>query len=172
MMPVAESRHRAIRYVVSSTTERVRQITGGQGEGEEVTGGLDRGAGPRSLSEIANSGPSEGGSFVYDEATLQSLVTKWVELAEHYQGSVNRIDLGSVVGPGEDFASRALADSANNSGMAYRKYLVQNYWYCIEQAQQLQHTLDDYLGVEHRSVIDFTNAVEPEPTQGGPRAGI
>lgn len=128
-------------------------------------GALDRGTGLRGLSEIANSGGS-GGSFAYDESTLRSLISKWLELADHYLGSVNRISLGSVEGPGLDFASEALAKSANSSGGAYRKYVVENYWYCIKQAQLLQDTLDDYLGVEHSSVIDFTKA------SPGPQAGI
>jgi hypothetical protein len=121
-------------------------------------GTLDR------LGEIANSGSSGGGGFTYDEATLRSLIGKWLELADHYLGSVNRISLGSVEGPGLDFASEALATSANSSSGAYRKYVVENYWYCIKQAQLLQDTLDDYLDVEHQSVIDFAKA--------GPQAGI
>jgi hypothetical protein len=127
-------------------------------------GALDRGTGPHSLSEIANSDSDGSGSFTYDEATLRSLIGKWLELADHYLGSVNRLSLGSVEGPGLDFASEALAKSANSSGATYRKYVVENYWYCIKQAQLLQDTLDDYLGVEHRSVIDFTKA--------GTQAGI
>jgi hypothetical protein len=128
-----------------------------------MDGTLGRGAG---LSEIANSGSGSGGSFAYDEATLRSLIGKWLELADHYLGSVNRISLGAVAGPGLDFASEALAASANSSGGAYRKYVVENHWYCVKQAQLLQDTLDDYLGVEHRSVIDFTRAGT------GPQAGI
>jgi hypothetical protein len=128
--------------------------------------GLDRGAGPRTLSDIANSGSGEGGSFVYDEATLRSLISKWLELADHYQGSLKRVTLGSVTAPGLDFASEAHAKAANSSGKAYMIYLAQNYEYCVRQAQLLQNTLDDYLGVEHQSVTDFNK------TQAGPQAGI
>jgi len=131
-------------------------------------GELNRGSGPRGLSDIANSGPSEGGTFVYDEATLRSLVTKWVELADHYHGSLNRTAMGAVQPPGKDFASEAMAGSANSSGKAYMVYLTRNYWYCIRQAQLLQDTLDDYLGVEHHNVIEFTKPVEPTgSSQGG-----
>jgi hypothetical protein len=134
-----------------------------------MTGELTRGAGPRGLSEIANSGQGEGGSFAYDEATLRSLVSKWLELADHYRGSLDRINLGSVEGPGLDFASEALAKSANKSGAAYTMYITKNYWYCVKQAQLMQDTLDDYLGVEHHSVIDFTRT-GAEST--GPQPGI
>jgi hypothetical protein len=135
-------------------------------------GELNRGAGPRSLSDIANSGSSEGGSFVYDEATLRSLVTKWVELADHYNGSLHRTTLGAVDPPGDDFASEAMANSANDSGTAYLKYLTQNYWFCIKQAQLLQDTLDEYLGTERHSVIELTKALnvpgdQPADTQAG-----
>jgi hypothetical protein len=42
--------------------------------------------------------------------------------------------------------------------------VVRNYWYCIEQAQLLQDTLDDYRGQEHQSVILINKS--------GPQAGI
>ncbi|HEX6356732.1 hypothetical protein [Actinophytocola sp.] len=132
-------------------------------------GKLERGAGLRSLSAIANSGSSEAGSFAYDEDTLRSLIKKWLELADHYEGSLKRVNLGEVKPPGLDFASERHAKAANSSGKAYMAYLAQNYEYSIQQAQLLQNTLDDYLGVEHHSVADF-NKTEVEET--GPQAGI
>lgn len=98
---------------------------------------------------------NEGGHFGYDEATLLSLINKWLELANHYRGSLKRTSLGAVDAPGLDFASEGMAQSANDSGTSYLRYLEQNYDYCIGQAQLLQNTLDDYLGVEHRSVTDL-----------------
>lgn len=133
-------------------------------------GELHQGTGPRSLSDIVNAGPSEGGSFVYDEATLRSLITKWMELADHYNGSVHRTSLGAVDPPGKDFASGALATAANNAGVAYRKYLVENYWFCVDQAQRLQDALDDYLGTEHHNVLTLAKA-QPQPTDE-PNQGI
>lgn len=136
-------------------------------------GELNHGAGPKSLSEIANSGSGGGGSFVYDEATLRSLITKWVELADHYNGSIHRTSLGAVKPPGKDFASAGVADSANTSGSSYMKYLVRNFYFCINQAQVLQDTLDDYLGTEHHSVVTLTKAVDKPPaTPSGPQPGI
>jgi hypothetical protein len=131
--------------------------------------GLDKGAGLRSLSKIANSGTSENGSFVYDEDTLRSLIKKWLELADHYELSLKRVNLGNVTPPGLDFASEAYTNAANTSGKAYMAYLAQNYEYSCQQAQLLKNTLDDYLGVEHQSVADF-NKTEVEET--GPQAGI
>jgi hypothetical protein len=127
------------------------------------------------LGEIANSGSSSNGSFVYDEATLRSLVTKWVELADHYYGSLRRTSLGAVQPPGKDVASEALAKSANTSGTAYMTYLEQNFNYCIRQAQLLQDTLDNYLGVEHHSVMAMTRAgsgQDSQPTDSSPNSGL
>ncbi|MFL6119884.1 hypothetical protein [Actinophytocola sp.] len=133
-----------------------------------MSGSLRHGSGPRSLSEIARSGgPTGSGSFVYDEATLRSLISKWVALADHYDGSMRRINLGAVEPPGLDFASEALSKSANTSGTAYLKYLEQNYRYCVEQAQLLQDTLDDYLGVEHQNVTELNKTDQPTGSQSG-----
>lgn len=47
MMPVAGRRHLEYRYVVSSTTERIRQVTGGQGEDEGWAEHWTEGRAPR-----------------------------------------------------------------------------------------------------------------------------
>jgi hypothetical protein len=138
-----------------------------------MTGQMDRGAGPRSLSEIVNNGSSQGGSFTYDETTLRGLIKQWLDLAEHYDGSRQRVNLGAVDGPGLDFASKDLATAANTSGTAYMTYLAQNYEYCVKQAQLLQNTLDDYLGVEHQQVRDFLKTAEETGTEPpAPRSGV
>lgn len=124
-----------------------------------------------SLRDIANSG-SGAGSFVYDEPTLRSLITKWVELADHYHDSLRRATLGTVKPPGNDFASKALAEAANSSGTTYLEYMTRNYWHCIEQAQLLQDTLDDYLGTEHHSVIELTKAIDQSAEPANPSSGI
>lgn len=134
-------------------------------------GELQQGSGPRSLADIVAAGPGEGGRFVYDETSLRSLITKWMELAEHYNGSIHRSGLGAVDPPGTDFASGAMATSANTSGKAYMKYLTQNFWFCVEQAQQLQDTLDDYLGTEHHSVLALVKA-ETQPADEPAEPGI
>ena len=125
----------------------------------------DPSEGHRSLEKTA--GPRPGaptGTFAYDEATLRSLVTKWKELADRYLASSRRISAESITPPGLDFASRAQAEASTNATKAYCEYVVKNYWYCIEQAQRMQDTLDDYLGQEHQSVILIH--------QSGPQAGI
>ncbi len=123
-----------------------------------MTGELERGAGPRRTTDIVDDGSSEGGGFVYDEATLHALVMKWVELADDYFASTREVDLCSTSGPGLDPASEAHALAANRSGEAYQVYLRRNFEYCVQQAQLLQNTLDDYLGQEHRSVTEFMKA--------------
>lgn len=106
-----------------------------------------------------------GGSFAFDEDTLRGLVTDWLDLAERYADSLhNSADMAQIEGPGLDFASAAQADAANASGRSYLDYLHQNRAYCIQQAQQFQDALDDYLGVEHRNVTEINKS--------GPRAGI
>jgi hypothetical protein len=133
-------------------------------------GELQQGSGPRSLSDIVAAGPGEGGSFVYDETTLRSLIVKWMQLAEHYNGSIHRGSLGTVDPPGKDFASDAMATSANTSGKAYLRYLTRNYWFCVDQAQVLQDALDDYLGTEHHSVLALAKTqTQPadEPAEPG-----
>jgi hypothetical protein len=137
-----------------------------------MTGQLDRGTGPRSLTEIVNNGPSQGGGFVYDEATLGTLIQRWLDLADHYARSRAQIQLGVAEPPGLDFASKDHVDAANQSGTAYMTYLGKNFEYCVRQAQLLQNTLDDYLGVEHRNVTDFLT-VDPETSaRPGPQAGM
>jgi hypothetical protein len=121
------------------------------------------------MSTIANSNPNEGGSFAYDEDTLRSLVTKWVEIADHYLSSHYRTDLGSMEPPGLDAASEALAKAVNTSGNKYRAYLVDNYWYCVRQAQLCQTALDNYLGVEHHNVLEMSKFQQPD---AGPQPGI
>jgi hypothetical protein len=129
-----------------------------------MTGRLQHSESFTRLSEIGNSTPPEGGGFAYDEPTMRTLITKWLELADRYLDSSRRLDTGPIEGPGLDFASKAQAEAATNSTKAYYAYLAKNYWYCVEQAQLLQDTLNDYLGIEHRSVIDFSRS--------GPQAEI
>lgn len=107
-------------------------------------------------------GPSTGG-YAFDEATLTALVKKWTDLADSYLASTERVTTDPVTPPGLDFASKSQAEASTNAITAYREYAVKNYWYCIEQAQNLQRTLDDYLGQEHQTVIKFN---KPQPRAG------
>jgi hypothetical protein len=110
------------------------------------------------LGEITDSGPGQGGSFAYDEATLRSLITKWLELAESYRGSAARTDVEPVAGPGLDVASESQAAAVTRAKREYRVYVGKNYEYCVSQAQLLQNTLNDYLGVERENVTDMIKA--------------
>lgn len=121
------------------------------------------------LGGFFSQGHTEGafttGTFAYDEDTLRTLVTDWLELFHHYEQSRNAAtNMAQVSGPGVDFASEAQANAANESAEAYRTYLQQNVDYCKQQAQLFQNSLDDYLGVEHRNVAEINKS--------GPQAGI
>lgn len=131
-----------------------------------MSGKLDQSEGYRRLEKMGSPAPREstGGGFAYDEATLRSLVGKWTELADRYLASSKRVSTDAIAPPGLDFASKAQAEASTNANKAYYEYVVKNYWYCVEQAQTLQATLDDYLGREHESVIEINKS--------GPRAGI
>lgn len=105
------------------------------------------------------------GGFAYDEDTLRSLVTDWLNLADSYRDSAeNAARMVQVEGPGLDFASQAHANAANESGKSYLHYLVQNQAYCTQQAQLFQNALDDYLGVEYTNVAEINKS--------GSQAGI
>lgn len=106
----------------------------------------------------------QGAGFAYDEATLQTLVSKWTELADRYLASSRRVSTDEITPPGLDFASTGQAVASTNANKAYYQYVVKNYWYCVKQAQLLQDTLDDYLGQEHQTVIQINKS--------GPQAGI
>lgn len=131
-----------------------------------MSGRLEQSEGYRRLEKMGSPTPVESttGGFAYDEPTLRSLVTKWTELADRYLASSQRISPDPIAPPGLDFASKAQADASTNATRAYYEYVVKNDWYCVEQARQLQNTLDDYLGQEHQSVILINKS--------GPQAGI
>lgn len=107
-------------------------------------------------SGLSATGGGEGGGYVFDEATLRTLVKGWTELAEDYSSAMRQVEpMYGITPPAEDFASQAQVEAANNSGRAYAKFLEVTYSYCMEQAQKCQDALDDYLGVEERTVIEI-----------------
>jgi len=120
----------------------------------------------RQLNDVANSGAGEGG-FAFDEATMRSIVTSWLDLAVSYARSRRSArDMGTVTGPGLDLASEGQALAASESGTSYLEYLKHNETYCLEQAQLFQNALDDYLGVEHTNIIEINKSDSPEPRAG------
>jgi len=121
------------------------------------------------LSGFFTQGHTDGtvvnGRFEFDEGTLRGLVTDWLNLADHYgKSTLHANKMAQIDPPGEDLASGAHASVANASGQSYVAYIQQNQDYCIHQAQLFQNALDDYLGVEHRTVTEINKS--------GPRAGI
>jgi hypothetical protein len=120
-----------------------------------MTGELNHGSGPHSLTDIAH-GPQTAGSFQFDETTMRKLVTDWLDLADSYESSRNASSVMSQVeGPGLDFASHAYASAASSSGAAYLQYLIKNRDYCRDQAELFKKALDGYLGVEHTAVTEI-----------------
>ena len=121
------------------------------------------------LGGFFSQGHTEGafttGSFAYDEDTLRGLVGDWLAISRHYRDSYSASEeMAQVSGPGNDFASKAQANAANGSAGSYLAYVQRNADYCEQQAQLFQNALDDYLGIEHRNVIDINKT--------GPQAGI
>lgn len=111
------------------------------------------------------------GGFTFDQPTMEGMIKKWVELVDSYDFSMtsNTPRMTSVEGPGLDYASGAHADAANRSGKAYEEYLKDCREYSLTQAQQFQNALDDYLGMEHRNVLELHHAdsgTETAPPSG------
>jgi hypothetical protein len=139
--------------------------------GEEMAGELHKQNIHSELSGFFSHGHTEGtitnGRFEYDEATLQGLVTDWMNLATNYDESLQSArGMAAVKGPGKDFASTAQAAAANASGDSYLAYLEQNHNYCTNQAQLFQNALDDYLGIEHRNVTEINKSDKRGPQPG------
>src|SRR2546430_202950 len=102
------------------------------------------------IASQATTGPitAATGSFSCTPDQLRDLVTEWKDLADNYNQSVADSNaLEQVDGPGNEYASKSLASVASSSGGAYVRSLQEKYQYCLDQAQKLQDTLDDYLGV-------------------------
>jgi hypothetical protein len=105
--------------------------------------------------------------FAFDEATMRSLIKRWLDLADSYQASRrNARAMAEVVGPGLDFASEQQAVAASKSGAAYLRYVAHNRDYCLNQAQLFQNALDDYLGIEHTNITGIGQSGSQEPQAG------
>ena len=117
-----------------------------------MAGELHRGEG---LREIASASQANG-SFSFDPDELRSLIKKWEYLADSYDASSdNATTMGRITPPGDDFASKAHSQAANDSGNSYYQYLKKNAQYCRDQAQLFQAALNDYLGVEDANATKF-----------------
>jgi hypothetical protein len=101
----------------------------------------------------AHSPAGASGTFSYTPEALSDLIAEWQSMADDYRISVKESrSLVAVQGPGTEYASRSHATMANISGQAYAASLNEKLAYCLAQAQKLQDTLDDYLGVEHHNI--------------------
>lgn len=113
------------------------------------------------LGGIAGSaqGSITTGGFSFDEATMRRMITRYTSLADSYEASFdNARRMASVVGPGLDYASRSVAEAANQGGNSYLKYLVHQRDECRAQAWLFQQALDEYLGVDQSSAEDINKA--------------
>src|SRR5207245_4887285 len=104
-------------------------------------------------SQQTMTGAFTTGSFSYTPDQLRDLVTEWKRLADTYAESIDSAaPLEKVDGPGKEYASESLASVASSSGGAYVRSLKEKQKYCLEQAQQMPDTLDDYLGRKHHNL--------------------
>ncbi len=121
----------------------------------------------RKLDHVANSSGGGEGGFAFDEATMRSIVTSWLDLAVSYRSSIKTArDMGNVYGPGLDLASESQAMAASKSAASYISYLTHNHDYCMDQAQLFQNALDDYLGVEHTNLTEINKTGSEQPRAG------
>lgn len=104
--------------------------------------------------------PLEGGSYAFDEDTLQSLIRDWDELIDSYTTSLRQAyPMGAIDGPGADPASLSFAKAANRSGQSYLESLEQNLRYCTEQRDLFQKALDEYLRMEDSAAAGFNQTM-------------
>jgi len=120
------------------------------------------------LTTNTTEGSVTGGSFTFAEPEMKTMIQNWLDLADSYESSLSNAEkMSRIKPPAEDFASKFHAAAANRSGESYLGYLEHNRDYCVQQAQLFQHTLDDYLGVEHANVTEM-NKTAPQ----GPQSGV
>jgi hypothetical protein len=113
-------------------------------------------------------GTITGGTFTYNESDMRTIINNWRDLSASYQKSMTNADImARIEPPAEDFASRSHTAAANRSATSYRTYLEHNQHYCDEQADLFQRTLDEYLGIEHKTTTEM-NQTAPE----GPQSGV
>lgn len=113
-----------------------------------------------------------GGTFSYTPDQLRSIITRLTNLADSYAASrENATYMAIVEGPGLEYASQSHAAAARASGQAYLQSIDNERRSCLTLAQRFQDTLDDYLGLEHRTV-ERMNQAGPPDDQAGPISGI
>lgn len=112
-------------------------------------------------------GSFTSGSFSFDEATMQRIISRYTSLADSYEESFpNAERMMGVTGPGLDYASQSLADAANRGGSSYFEYLVHQRDECRAQATLFQQALDEYLGVDQAAAVDINQADDRNGGEG------
>jgi hypothetical protein len=103
----------------------------------------------------ADLGPGKsgaGGRFVYDKDQMRAIAQKWEELATHFgQSFVKSQAMGTVTGPGNEYASGSHAVDANISGSAYLGSLSASRDYCHGQAAKYRKVLGEIVEVDEEN---------------------
>jgi uncharacterized membrane protein len=127
---------------------------------------VDRQAGEEAWKQTAASlqPSSTSGHFVYDKAQMHAIAQKWTELALHYASSArNAIWMGSVTGPGDEYASKGHAVDANFSGSAYSDSINACREYCNAQVAKYRQVLGEVANADdesHRKLEQQTSPLD------------
>ena len=97
-----------------------------------------------------------GGRFSFEPDQIRAVITEWNKLIEAYEADGRAADrLARVQAPGNEYASRSMAESANASGQKVVDSIVAQRAYCVSQRDKFQAALNQYLGVEETTVGDM-----------------
>ena len=97
-----------------------------------------------------------GGRFAFEPDQIRAVITEWDSLIESYEAdrrAANR--LTQVQAPGNEYASRSMAEAANASGQKVVDSIVAQRDYCISQRDKFQAALNQYMGVEETTAGDM-----------------
>ncbi|MDQ3577967.1 MAG: hypothetical protein M3443_10290 [Actinomycetota bacterium] len=124
---------------------------------DSTLGGITGGGGASPADAPPSAGP--GDKFVFDPDEVAAIVKDWLDLAKQYRTSLDTSKaLGQIDSPGTEYSSQIHASVASSSGLAYLTSLEEKWNYCLDEADKFQKSLDDYLGVEHKSVARLNRA--------------
>lgn len=113
----------------------------------------------------APGGAPAGGRFAFEPDEIRAAITEWDKLIEAYIEDSRAADrLTNVRAPGDEYASRSMAQSANDSGQKVKDSIEAQRKYCVSQRNKFQAALNQYLGVDDTAARDIGNQL---PASGG-----
>jgi hypothetical protein len=113
----------------------------------------------------APGGAPPGGRFSFEPDQIRAVITEWDKLIEAYDADDRAADrLINVRAPGDEYASRSMAQSANDSGQKVKDSIVAQRDYCMRQRDKFQAALNQYLGVDDAAAKDISRH---RPASGG-----